>query len=524
MIGTQSYRLDDMFARTVQTHGDKVAWVRRHAVDGPRSLTYQDLNACVGFQVGQIRELKLKASPRIGICLPNGPEWVIAAMAIWLSGGVIVPLHTINTPEEMQNHLQAVALDCVFGPADLAAIFPVPALSIDLMDRDDAFVHGAQRQADGADLAALFYTSGSTGKPKVVQLTHRNFVSNVRACQTILPSLNADDCFMALLPYSHAMGLTAQFLLPVYLGARMVAPLKLAGKEIIDCLSQENVSVLVAVPQLFRNMMLTMEKKFAASQLLSVYIKVLRAVPLWLRCVLNRPLLKKFGPIKAWVSGGSRLDPDITRYFHGLGIPLRQGYGLTETSPVACIMDHFDPAHNSVGCPIPGMDVRLEPIPGHTETELWLRGENIMLGYTDPDLTREVMVNGWFRTGDIAEQDDKGRIYITGRHKRVIVTAAGKNVVPEDLEVLLEQEPWVKEACVVEHDQHPVAVIVPDEAVQDEAKFLQVTLQNYNRRVAMHKKIHLAVLCDALPRTPLGKIAFPEVKSYFEWQLAQRDN
>jgi len=520
-------RLDVLALRAFDLFGPNMAWLMRSEDATQQPLSYAQLKDCVAYQMHQIHSLGLQTQAKIGVFLPNGPEWSIAALAIWCAGGILVPLHTNNTPEELAEQLAVLDLDAVFAASPDTKKFPLPVLSISLSQRKPDYEFTVVKGEED-DLAALFYTSGSTGKSKVVQLSHRNLVSNVLMSTAAVGNLDQNDRFMVLLPYSHAMGLTVQLLVPLYLGASMVAPSKLAAKEIIDCLSQSGVTVMLAVPQLYRNMMRSMEKKFASNKLLGTYIKLLRILPLALKKIVNRPLMKNFGPAKLWGSGGSRLDPQIMKYYNELGVPLVQGYGLTETSPILSIGTLFDNVLDTVGIAVPGVETRLVEARGYDSKELWVRGENIMLGYTDSQLTSEVIVADekdpcglpWLRTGDLVTIDEHGRIAIVGRSKRLIVTETGKNVYPEDLEVMLEQEECVKEACVVDYNGHPGALVAFNDDVLHPEDCLEQVIHRYNQKVAPHKKLHVSMFVEALPRTSLGKISFVEAQNILSKQFS----
>ncbi len=190
---------------------------------------------------------------------------------------------------------------------------------------------GIAAPGSAEDVALSIYTSGSTGTPKIVLLTHQNMAINVHQALDQL-KIDHSDRFISLLPLSHAMGITATMLFPLYMGAKIVTPRVIAAAEILATITEEHITFVVAVPRLFRNIMLGLDKKFeSAGTGLKLYRKLLESVPLKLRTKLNAPIRKKLGgDIKCWVSGGSHLDGKIIEFYHKLGIPLRQGYGLTE--------------------------------------------------------------------------------------------------------------------------------------------------------------------------------------------------
>ena len=312
------------------------------------------------------------------------------------------------------------------------------------------------------------------------------------------------------------MGLTANLLLPVYCGSTIISPRVLAANEILSTLSEEGISVVIAVPRLFRNVMIGLEKKFeSAGVAMKMYLWLIRSAPLFLKKYLNTPLRKKFGgKITVWVSGGSHLDGEISKFYHNLGLPLRQGYGLTETSPLTSVQRNFDPAVESVGRPIERVQVKLHNPDENGNGEVWIKGPNVMLGYEDEEQNNQAFEDGWFKSGDIAQIDDQGRIKLTGRSKRLIITEAGKNVYPEELETLLERDQRVKEAGVFELDMKPAAILALE--LEDQIQEAKSILKSFNQLVSSHSQIKRFAIVDELPKTPLGKIALQELPIVFE--------
>jgi long-chain acyl-CoA synthetase len=493
---------------------DQPAWICREK-RGNRIITYQQLHDAILTIAHNLRRSGVARNETIGIFAPNGPEWTAAALAAWKLGANIAPIHFGNSEQDIDIQIAAVSPRLILTHA--AEIQHPGQMGITL-DSESAAIEqenkiGAEGEAD--DVAVRIYTSGSTGTPKVVRLSHGNHISNVLAACNI-EKFDQKDRFISLLPLSHAMGLTANLLLPMYLGAAVVTPRVLAASEILEALVQEKVSVVIAVPRLFRNIMLGLEKKFSTgSRGLKIYLSILRKSPLFLRKILNAPIRKNLGGrIKVWVSGGSHLDGQISRYYHGLGLPLRQGYGLTETAPLTSVQCAFDPAVESVGRPIEKVEVKIHEPDESGNGEVWIKGPNVMLGYENEDQNADALEDGWFKTGDIAKLDAQGRILLTGRSKRLIVTEAGKNVYPEELETLLERDSRIKEAGVIEVDLKPVCILAMDgDHSTREAKLV---LNDFNSRVSSHNRITRFAIVAEIPRTPLGKMALMELPAVFE--------
>lgn len=489
------------------------AWLRRLPKGQKESFTYAEIQASAHALADQLQGLGVKAGDHVGILAENGPEWGSAAFAVWKIGAVVAPLHEGNSDEELKIMEQALAPKIILYKGAERGLSNTVEIAL---AKGVAVNNDAEVNIDPGTEAVRIYTSGSTGHPKLVCLSHENIVSNVLAAAEIDLDLDEDDRFLSLLPTSHAFGLSFDMLLPIHCGACMVLPRVLAANEVLAALAEEKISLMVAVPRLFRNVMHGMEKKFQeAGPVMQFYIALVRASPMWLRGLLNWPIRKKFGGrIKAWVSGGSRLDPEISRYYRGLGLPLRQGYGLTECSPAISVQSENDEVLESVGEPLPGVEVKIKNADAVGSGILMMRGPNLMLGYADEKQTAEVMEDGWFNTGDIAKLVDGGKIVLAGRAKRLIVTEAGKNVYPEDLEIEMERYEEIKEVGVFELDARPVAVVAID--VPDPVDRVKAILKQFNARVSSHNRITRYAVVEELPRTPLGKVALKELPGIFE--------
>ncbi len=499
-------------SEALQRHPDQLAWIRRLAKGGRQQYTYRQIHAYASCLAGALYRSGVRAGDRVAILSANGPEWGAAALAVWRLGGVVTPLHVGNSDDELATQVQALHPKLILYHEDDRGL--PDTRRIELSDAGVGFAAAPEAEVAPEDEAVRIYTSGSTGNPKLVRLSHNNIISNVVAATKISLRIDTSDRFLSLLPLSHAMELTGGMLLPLHQGATIVVPRMLAANEILEALSAEKITLMIAVPRLFRNIMLGIEKRVRQGGLpMRAYVALLRALPPRARRILNYPIRKKCGGrIKCWLSGGSRLDSEIARFFRSVGLPLIQGYGLTECSPVVSVQDDNDPVIESVGAPLPGVEVRINDPDSTGAGELWVRGPNVMLGYVDQAQTRSVMEDGWYKTGDIACLVD-GKIVITGRIKRLIVTEAGKNVYPEDLEVLLERYDGLKEAGVVEVDLRPAAVLAID-GPNLEAK-ARAILKQFNAKVSSHNQIVRFAVVDELPRTPLGKVSLKDLPAVF---------
>ena len=503
-----------MLQPSFKKHRKRVAWLVREGKKQKRKVTYDELDKAALTIAALLRSEGVGEGDVVGVTAPNGPEWTVATLAGWKLGAKVAPIHIGNSDAEIQAQVDAIQPKAMLGLNTIQLTDNQHLISLQA-DKKAVKAERAIAAPDNPEgIALLLYTSGSTGNPKVVKLTHQNVGSNALAAINELTA-HASDRFISLLPLSHAMGILGTVTFPLYVGARLVAPRMIAANEILATISEERISIVVAVPRLFRNIMLGLDRKFnEAGAGLRTYRKILEKLPMSLRVKANAPIRNKLGGnIKCWVSGGSHLDGKITEFYHKLGIPLRQGYGLTETAPLLCVQKEFDTAYDSVGGPVIWSEVKVVNPDEMGRGELYCRGVNLMQGYVDEAQTAEVMDDGWFKTGDLARIDSQGRVFLTGRSKRLIVTDAGKNVYPEELETLLERDPRIKEAGVFELREKPVVVMAmegddPNETARD-------VLRVFNNFVSSHNQITRYAVVDELPRTPLGKIALQELPEAF---------
>ncbi|WP_395454696.1 AMP-dependent synthetase/ligase [Acidovorax delafieldii] len=486
---------------------DRKAW---------QSLTWAQTAERVNTWAQALAAMQLPPAARVAILLPNGLHAMCADQATLATGGVPVPLHAIDNPGSIAYILaDCEASMLIVSQAEQwekirAVGTPFPALrAVVITDDDDAFkptpasidspavgslaqwltgagqtgapTTGMGPQAD--DLAAIVYTSGTTGKPKGVMLTHRNVVSDVKAVlERIAPTV--DDVFLSFLPLSHTFERTGGYYLPIAAGSCVAYARSVA--QLAEDLKTIRPTVLVSVPRIYERIHAKLIEKlsptpwkmqlyeaaqnkgwarFCAAQRLpaptpdasSQAAGWMAAMP-WpvLQALVAKPLLAQFGGrVRVAVSGGAPLSPTIAKCFLGLGLPLIQGYGMTETAPVVSVnaLDDNDPA--CVGKALPGVEVRIGD-----NHELQVRGPIVMKGYwkRPEDTARILSIDGWLGTGDQADIVN-GRIYIKGRIKEIIVTSTGEKIPPGDLELALLADPLLEQAFVVGENRPFIACV-----------------------------------------------------------------
>lgn len=469
-MGTQN--LCELHRRTAERLGPRVAL--RHKQAGQFcDLSWADYrryadDAAAGFTAQGIR-----IGDRIAILSENRWEWLISDHAILSCGAADVPLHAPLAAAQVEyqvGHSESRGIvvsgqsqaDKVFAVLDalpllefLVSFEPIispPDCRLKLLTWDELKHRGwqmgaagrqeiARREAaiSGGNLATIIYTSGTTGNPKGVMLSHDNLLTNAVGTGKI-SFMEPDDVLLSWLPYSHIYARTVDHYLTTWAG--------------ITVALAESIETLISDLEAVQPMWLTAVPRF--------YEKVWNSVAELVPSERDDRLRKLFGPrIRQLTSGGAPLPQHVCRAFHAAGLPLLEGYGLTESSPVISFNNTQSFKIGSVGRAIEHVEVRIAE-----DGEILTRGPHVMQGYwKNPTATAETIRDGWLLTGDVGKLDDEGFLSITDRKKDLFVTSAGKNIAPSELERLLTSDPFIDQAVVYGDGRHFIsALIVPNES------------------------------------------------------------
>lgn len=396
------------------------------------------------------------AGDRVLLRAPNSPWWAVAFWGCVARGAVVVPVDFLSGAERtatiqrlsqarlvIQSRLKPDMLDGVFScfAEDLEGILP----------ETEPLAPAAETAPD--DMAELAYTSGTTGAPKGVILTHGNLMANLVQVNSHLPIVGPEYTFLSLLPLSHLFEQMGGFLTPLFHGASIVYIRTLKPSAILDALAEEDIRAVICVPRLLQMLKVAIEREVGTRHLGGLFRCLLRraeGMPERARKLVFSPLRRRFGRhFVLFISGGAPLAPELFRFWNTLGISVVEGYGLTECSPVLTANTLERRVAGSVGKALPGVDIRIE------NGEIQARGKNVFPGYYgDEKATREAFTrDGWFRTGDLGRIDEQGDLMVLGRKKELIVTGAGINVYPDELETILNTLAGVREACVIGLDR-----------------------------------------------------------------------
>jgi long-chain acyl-CoA synthetase len=463
-------------------------------------LTYADLWDAAARVAGLLATLGVEPGDRVGIMLPNVPAFPIAYYGTLAAGGVVVPMNPLLKSREVAYYLgdsgakvlfawHGAAGEAAKGAADTGArVVDVADPLLTLADQDPAQVT-ADRGDD--DDAVILYTSGTTGRPKGAELTHANLTRNAELTATTLLKSGTADVVMGCLPLFHVFGLTCGLNATIASGSTLTLLPRFDPGKALEIIQRDRVTIFEGVPTMYAAM---------------------------LHHTGERPDVSS---LRLCVSGGAAMPVEVLRGFEdAFGCVILEGYGLSETSPVASF-NHPDKVRKpgSIGTPIAGVEMRLidadgADVPPGEVGEIAIRGHNVMKGYWGrPDATAEAIQDGWFRTGDLARVDEDGYYYIVDRKKDLIIRG-GYNVYPREIEEVLYEHPDVAEAAVI-GIPHPELGEDVGAAVKLKpgGRATPADLRAFAReRVAAYKYPRHIWIVDDLPKGPTGKILRREVQ------------
>lgn len=544
----------------MQLRADTNAFVKALSIknkDGWHELSYIEISRQAKNFGNYLIDKGIQRGDRIAILSESRPEWAIALFASIQTGAITVPLDVKLTIPE----LTSILSDCLprvlcvsMHYLDKAKEIKSVVSSIEEIYIIDEVknqeypsiyeVKGPEgdiaRDRSLDEVAYIVYTSGTTGNPKGVMTTFGNIIAQLKDFQSVF-KINSSDSVVSILPLNHLLELNVGLVGMMDMGARVAYSSSLTPKEISRIMQERQVTYMLVVPLFAKMLKNSIEKEIKksgeeAQKAFEFMYKAAKYMPLSAKRIMFKKIIEGFGgKMKGFVCGGAPLEVEVGEFFERLGMPIYQGYGLTETSPTITTNTPKFNKIGSVGKALPSVTLKLSE-----QGEILAYGPNVMKGYYNkPEMTAEVIdEQGWFHTGDIGEIDKDGYLYITGRIKNMIVLGGGKKIFPEEVEAVIERSELVKEVCVMsvkiqggnkEGTEEVCAVIVPTDEV----------IKKYPDKIELEKAITneiniisktglapykcptvIAVHEEDFPKTSTRKIKRKEVQDWYYEKIA----
>jgi long-chain acyl-CoA synthetase len=471
---------------------------------GDLELSYGELDRRSAQLATLLREKGVRPGDRIGVMLPNVPEFPVAYYGALRAGGTVVPMNVLLKRREVSFYLEDSGAELLLAwhgfveeardgadeaRAELIEVEPV-AFAAALAELEPSA--GLADTAED-DTAVILYTSGTTGKPKGAELTHLNLFRNADVSSRTTSEISQGDVVLGALPLFHSFGQTVAMNASLKVGACLTLVPKFDPGEALATMRRDRVTHFYGVPTMFG-------------------------------ALLHHPERESFdtSSLRTCITGGASMPVEVLRGFEeAFGAVVLEGYGLSETSPVAC-SNHPDRERKagSIGTPIEGVEMRVvdesdEPVAEGEVGEIVIRGHNIMKGYwRRPEATAEAMRGGWFHSGDMARTDEDGYFYIVDRKKDLIIRG-GYNVYPREVEEVLYEHPKIREAAVVgvPHDEWGEEIGAAVVLHEGEELSAEEVSAHVKERIAAYKYPRVVWFIDDLPKGPTGKILKREIEA-----------
>lgn len=473
--------LKDMIEQNAKLYGNKDAFLVKNSSGMYEGISYSRFKGDIDALGTALNALGLK-DRFIAVIGENRYEWCVTYLSVVNGLGVIVPLDKELPPKEIayllsRSNASAIIFSGKYGGEikeicrflkTVGYLINMDAESDEegilsfrkLVERGNELIGNGDRsfvdaEVDREKMSILIFTSGTTGMAKGVMLSHKNVCSNITSvCSTIY--VDSNDSSLSILPLHHTYECTLGFLTLMYIGGTISFNEGL--KHVARNLKEVRPTLLIAVPLILENMYKKIWEQAAKKRGMTTKLKTAMAVSNLLlkafKIDIRRSLFKQIhenigGRVRLIVTGAAAVNPVVSKGFRTFGIPVLQGYGLTECAPLVTGNRDIDYRDDSIGVPVPGVDVRIDNPNEYGIGEVLVKGDNVMLGYYENDeATKACIKDGWLHTGDLGRMDKSGFLYITGRSKNVIVTKNGKNIYPEEVEAYINRSPFVLESMV----------------------------------------------------------------------------
>lgn len=558
--------LKDMLNKTKELYGDRPGYKIKLEEGKYQVYTHNEIRDMIDYLGTALINLGLK-DKRIAVIGENRYEWELAYLSVVCGTGTVVPLDKSLPANELEELVERSEVEAIFYSKKYEEIVEKikyseknklkHLISMDsdihkegiysqkeLIEKGKEFVEAGHRSFIDAkinpeEMSIMLFTSGTTSKSKVVALSHKNMVSNVMDFASVL-DIDSSDRILSFLPLHHVFECTVGMLYSLYIGAQRSFCEGI--RHIVENLNEYQITFASFVPAIYESMHKTIIKNLEKEGKLEAVRKLMEAnkdKTMAEKKEIFKDIHNVFGgQIKLFVSGAAALEKEVEEDFRAWGVNLCQGYGLTETSPVIGVETNENFRVGSIGKPLPHIQAKIEDANEEGMGELVVKGPNVMLGYyNDEEATKEVLEDGWFRTGDLAKIDEDGYIFICGRKKSVIVLKNGKNIFPEEMEALVNKIEGVKESFIFgkqqSDDKDDIKInvkIIFDREIMQEAykvttddeiyKVLAEKVKEVNQIMPKYKAIRGILISEE----PLLKTTTSKIKRQANLEIIENEN
>lgn len=558
--------LKDMLNKTRELYGDRPGYKIKLEEGKYQVYTHNEIRDMIDYLGTALINLGLK-DKRIAVIGENRYEWELAYLSVVCGTGIVVPLDKSLPANELEELVERSEVEAIFYSkkyeetvekikySEKNKLKHLISMDTDihkegiysekeLIEKGKEFVEAGDRRFIDAkinpeEMSIMLFTSGTTSKSKVVALSHHNMVSNVMDFASVL-DVDSSDRILSFLPLHHVFECTVGMLYSLYIGAERSFCEGI--RHIVQNLNEYNITFASFVPAIYESMHKTILKNLEKEGKLEAVRKLMEAnkdKTMAEKKEIFKDIHNVFGgQIKLFVSGAAALEKEVEEDFRAWGINLCQGYGLTETSPVIGVETNENFRVGSIGKALPHVQAKIEDANDEGMGELVVKGPNVMLGYyNDEEATKEVLEDGWFRTGDLAKIDEDGYIFICGRKKSVIVLKNGKNIFPEEMEALVNKIEGVKESFIFgkqqSDDKDDIKInvkIVFDREIMQEAykvttddeiyKVLAEKVKEVNQIMPKYKAIRGILISEE----PLLKTTTSKIKRQANLEVIDKEN
>lgn len=531
--------VQEMLILSANTFGDKLA-LEDLAETPIQKVSYNQLFENVVKFGKALTGLGLKERDQIAVIGENRVQWGITYLTAMCFNYVIVPIDRNLSHNEILNILhESDSVAIVFSETFEAllrekgdALHKLKFfISMDLKTKEKNFYsmteligkESASLQSlphvNPDDYAEIIFTSGSLGRAKGVMLSQRNLASNLMAMTSMIKMLSTDR-FLSVLPIHHTYECTCGFLCPVYTGGSVHYARSL--KTVVEDLQKVKATILLGVPLLYDKMFRKIHKGIKEDKVKSKVVPPLLKISHFMSTLgwknvkkkIFKELHEKFGgSIRIFIAGGAAPDPLVAKGLREFGFTFIQGYGLTETSPILALnqIDNFK--DDAAGIPMPGVEIKINNPDNDGIGEIFAKGSNIMIGYyKNQKLTAESFEDGWFKTGDLGYIDPDGFLHISGRKKNVIISKSGKNIFPEEIEDILNRNPFIQESLVYGEKDEKQDEIIAVQLVTDAEAFIEYSEKN---NVTITTELIHKTISEAIKKTNKELTGYKQIRKFY---------